>query len=180
MIQALALRKHIFSFSDITLYFWAIALVVANILLIYFVHQINVSSVILGRILLPIYFFTLIAGARFGWRCGLMVGLLTPLVSNIISGMPVAPVLYFVIFKSVVLGIISDILVNEESRTVSFWDLTKIILLYQLAGSILIFIFSHNLNMSLMDVYIGWPGLLMQLVFGNIFLKISQYEKEDI
>src|SRR3989338_2129602 len=123
MDYALSLRKPILSFNDLILYFWAIALVIANILLVYFVHQVNVSGVILGKILLPIYFFTLIAGGRFGWRCGLIVGLVTPIVSNIISGMPMAPILYFVIFKSVILGVASGLLVNRENRTASFLDL---------------------------------------------------------
>ena len=142
--------------------------------------KINISGVVLGKVLLPIYFFTLIAGARFGWRCGLIVGLVTPIVSNFISGMPMAPVLYFVIFKSVVLGVASGLLVNRENRTASFLDLVKIVFVYQALGSMFIFVFSHNLNMALMDVYIGWPGLIIQLIAGRVFLKMLNYEKENI
>ena len=180
MAYALSLRKPILSFSGIILYFWAIALVIANILLIYFVHQFNFSGVILGKILLPIYFFTLIAGGRFGWRCGLIVGLVTPIVSNLVSGMPMAPVLYFVIFKSVVLGVVSGLLINRESHKASFLDLVKIVFVYQALGSMFIFVFSHNLTMALMDIYVGWPGLLGQLILGKVVLKILQYEKEEI
>ena len=180
MVQVLSLRRHILDFSDVILYFWAATLVIANILLIYFVHQINISGVVLGKVLLPIYFFTLIAGARFGWRCGLIVGLVTPIVSNFISGMPMAPVLYFVIFKSVVLGVASGLFVNRENRTASFLDLVKIVFVYQALGSMFIFVFSHNLTMALMDIYVGWPGLLGQLILGKVVLKILQYEKEEI
>ena len=180
MDYSLSLRKPILNFSDLILYFWATTLVIANILLIYFVHQVNVSGVVLGKILLPIYFFTLIAGGRFGWKCGLIVGLVTPIISNLVSGIPMAPVLYFVIFKSVVLGVTSGLLVNRESYKASFLDLVKIVFVYQALGSMFIFVFSHNLNMALMDVYIGWPGLIIQLIAGRVFLKMLNYEKENI
>jgi hypothetical protein len=41
-----------------------------------------------GPMLLPIYFFTLIAGYRFGLAAGLATAILSPLANHVLTGMP--------------------------------------------------------------------------------------------
>ena len=54
--------------------------------------------------------FVIIAGLLFGWRAGLIVGFCTPLVSYIISGMPVAPILPQIIIELSAYGFTAGIL----------------------------------------------------------------------
>jgi niacin transporter len=43
--------------------------------------------------LLPMHWPVILAGLVFGWRAGLLVGLLSPSVSHLISGMPFPPMI---------------------------------------------------------------------------------------
>ena len=167
-------------FSDVILYFWTAVLVIANSLSIYLFHQINISGIVLGKILLPVYFFTLIAGGRFGWKCGLIVGILTPLVSNITSGMPIVPILYFVLFKSAALGVLSGLIIHRVAKC-SYGIMLKTIIVYQVLGMGFIALFTNSSALIFIDVIKGWPGLIIQLLFGTYLIKRLQgYEKEVV
>ncbi|TSC53614.1 MAG: hypothetical protein LiPW39_175, partial [Parcubacteria group bacterium LiPW_39] len=63
-----------------------------------------------GRIFLPLHFFVLTAGLLLGWRAGLVVGILTPLISYSVSGMPLLLVLPFVTMEVAAYGFFAGLL----------------------------------------------------------------------
>jgi hypothetical protein len=91
------------SLGDVRLYLVTAALVLGNLALPWAVHRIPDA----GRMLLPIFFFTLIAGWRFGAKAGLLTGLLSPLANHLLTGMPPAPMLQAIILQSVLLGLLA-------------------------------------------------------------------------
>ncbi|TKJ42309.1 ECF transporter S component [candidate division LCP-89 bacterium B3_LCP] len=64
-----------------------------------------------GRIFLPLHYPALLAGLLFGWRMGITVGLLTPLMSAILTGMPpLIPSAILMVPELVVYGLCSGLL----------------------------------------------------------------------
>jgi len=91
------------SLGDVRLYLATAAMVVGNLALPYAVHRIPDA----GRMLLPIFFFTLVAGWRFGAKAGVLTGLLSPLANHLLTGMPPAPALQGIILQSALLGVLA-------------------------------------------------------------------------
>ena len=61
-------------------YLFAFLFIAGNIVLPQLCHMIPQG----GLILLPIYFFTLVAAYKFGLRVGLLTALLSPLVNSLV------------------------------------------------------------------------------------------------
>ncbi len=57
-----------------------------------------------GAMFVPLYFLTLIASLRYGLGVGLLTAVLSPVVNNMLFGMPPVEVLPSILVKSVVLA----------------------------------------------------------------------------
>jgi len=175
MQNILALNRNSLIFSDLKLYLMSGLLVASTVFFPSLLHHFGIA----GQAFLPLYFFSLLAGLTYGWRCGLIVGILSPLVSFFFSGMPALTILPFVIIKSLSTGLSSGLL-TEKFKTKNIFLLTlSSILFTQLIGLILIFSFTSNLNLALMDFKIGHLGLLLQLAFIPLLSQtILKYENK--
>jgi len=91
------------SIVGLRLFLVTAAMVVGNLALPYAVHRIPDA----GRMLLPIFFFTLVAGWRFGARAGVITGLLSPLANHLLTGMPPTSMLQAIILQSALLGLLA-------------------------------------------------------------------------
>src|SRR5665648_354686 len=76
---------HILEFSDLRLYVYVSLFVALDVSVPWLCHIIHPLA---GPTFLPLFFFVLLAGILFGWRAGILVGMLTPLMSYALSGMP--------------------------------------------------------------------------------------------
>src|SRR3989344_62410 len=74
----------ILTFSQVKYYIFSAVFVGLAVITPTIFHQFNLA----GPKFLPMHFFVLIAGFLFGWRTGLLVGLLSPLMSYSITHMP--------------------------------------------------------------------------------------------
>ena len=77
------------AYSDVKTYLFAAAFIIGNIALPQLCHLIPQG----GFRFLPIYFFTLIAAYKYGWRVGLLTALASPILNSLLFGMPAASVL---------------------------------------------------------------------------------------
>ena len=68
------------SFSNVKTYLFAFLFVAGNIALPQLCHLVPMG----GPTLLPIYFFTLIAAYKFGFRVGLLTALLSPVINHLL------------------------------------------------------------------------------------------------
>jgi len=60
-----------------------------------------------GRLFLPMHLFVFISALLLGWRAGLAVGILTPLISFSLTGMPMLAILPLVTAETMFYGILT-------------------------------------------------------------------------
>ncbi len=130
-----------------------------------------------GFILLPIYFFTLIAAYRYGIFVGMLTAILSPLANSLLFGMPPVAVLPAIMIKSIVLVIAASLAAKHFGR-VSLIGVALAVFAYQLIGTAFEWILTQNLFVALQDVRIGLPGIILQVVGGYLVLKyLNQSQK---
>lgn len=147
-------------------YFVAALFVLGNLALPQLCHLVPQG----GVTLLPIYFFTLVAACRCGWRVGLLTAVLSPLANTLLFGMPAAAALPVILFKSVVLALVAAAAV-ARFRKASLWVLAGVVAGYQLLGGLFEWVWTGSLAAAAQDLYIGLPGLLLQIVGGWVVIN---------
>lgn len=164
-------------FLEIRLYAIISTFLTASIALPFTLHLFGIA----GQIFMPIYLFSLLAGLTYGSRCGLMVGLLAPLISFSIMQMPPAAILPFVVIKAVGLGFVSGLL-TEMFGGKKFYLTAVITTVFALLnGNFLLYIINSNINLARMDFAAGYPGIFLLLTaVPFIASKITHYERKII
>jgi niacin transporter len=71
-----------------------------------------------GPIFLPMHIPVLLAGFFLGARSGLLVGLLTPILSSLTTGMPAIPILYFMMFELMTYGFLAGYLYRTRKLNI--------------------------------------------------------------
>ena len=143
----------------------------------YLIHYFG--GINIGRTFLPMYFFVLVAGLLLGWRAGLVTGILTPLISYLITGMPMANMLPFIVVELSAYGFLAGLLKERLNIWIS---LILAIIIGRLLAGLAVFFFSDNnaLNFMLSAVKDGWRGIILQIVFIPIIVKkLYQYFRND-
>ena len=123
-----------------------------------------------GAVLLPIYFFTLVAAVKYGWRAGLLTAVASPLVNALLFAMPAVAVLPAILVKSVVLALVAGY-VAQRLRSVSIPMLAGVVLAYQLAGTLFEWAFTGSFHAAVQDFRMGIPGMLLQVAGGWAVLR---------
>jgi hypothetical protein len=162
-------------FTNVKSLLWITAFVAGNLLFPALCHSVPGNA---GLVLLPIYFFTLIAAYKFGWRVGLATAVLSPLVNSLIWGMPLMVAMPVILTKSVLLASFAT-LVARRTNKVSILHLLAVVAAYQVAGSGVEMLLTQSVAAGLADFQFGVPGMLLQVVGGYLVLKVlakSQYE----
>lgn len=153
-------------------YLLSLAFIAGNLILPQICHLVPDG----GKMFLPIYFFTLIASYKFGIRIGLITALLSPLCNHLLFGMPPISALPVLLIKSSLLAIAAA-WVAQRSKRVSLLLVAFTVIAYQFIGSIAEYIISGSLLMALQDINLGFPGMIIQIVFGWLILKsLAKYE----
>ena len=100
-MRSLAFQPVNLSLSNYRSYLLSIAFIAGNLILPQICHLVPDG----GKMLLPIYFFTLIASYKFGIRIGLITALLSPLCNHLLFGMPPIGALPVLLIKSSLLAV---------------------------------------------------------------------------
>lgn len=125
-----------------------------------------------GAVFLPMHIPVLLCGLICGWPYGLVCGLLGPLLSSALTGMPPAPVLPSMMVELAVYGCVTGIMMQVVHTKKPFADLyismiTAMVLGRTLAGLAKSLIFTPGtapfawVTTSLVT---GLPGICIQLV----------------
>ena len=160
-------------YNDIRSYVLTVVFVMLAVFVPWVFHQFHLA----GPTFLPMHIFVLIAGLLFGWRAGLIVGLLTPLVSYFISGMPVLNVLPQIVIELSAYGFIAGIL-REKYDPRTIWSLLGAIVGGRIALLLAILVIYLVTGQTYSPLGIeanpfaafwsvikqGWPGILLQLI----------------
>lgn len=147
-------------------YMFALLFVVGNIVLPQLCHMIPQG----GLMLLPIYFFTLIAAYKFGFRVGLLTAILSPLINSALFGMPAAAALPIIMIKGVLLAGAAAWMANK-SKGATLLALIGVVLGYQLVGGLIEWAITGSLASALQDWKLGYPGMILQAVGGWLVLN---------
>lgn len=137
----------------------------------YAVHLIG--GPIAGRIFLPMHFFVLCAGLLLGWRSGLIAGLLSPIISFALTGMPPANVLLPLTLEITAYGLVSGLLRRRFHRNI-WLSLVGALL----AGRIVVMIAVSMMGVSPPFSYLastliaGLPGIAIQIALLPLVVKL--------
>ena len=141
---------HQLGISELKTYLLAVAFVIGNIALPQLCHLIPQG----GLILLPIYFFTLIAA----------------LVNNLLFGMPASGMLPIILVKSTLLALAAAY-IAKKTQKVSLLTVTMAVVAYQAVGMLVEWAMTGSLQAALQDIWLGYPGIFLQIVGGWLILR---------
>lgn len=164
--NATAVRLYSLGWREMRTYLFATLFIVGNIVLPQLCHLIPQG----GLMLLPIYFFTLIAAYKFGFRVGLLTAILSPLINSALFGMPPVAALPIIMIKGVLLAGAAAWMASK-SKGASLLALIAVVLGYQLVGGVIEWAMTDSIASALQDWKLGWPGMLLQAVGGWLMLN---------
>lgn len=154
------------NYSNAKTYLFALLFVAGNIALPQLCHLTPYG----GPTLLPIYFFTLIAAYKYGFRVGLLTAILSPVINHLLFAMPSATVLLPILVKSGLLAG-SASLVAHYAKKISLPAILIAVLSYQIIGTGIEWALVGNFFAAAQDFRIGIPGMLIQWIGGYALLK---------
>ena len=160
-----------YGLSESKTYLFVSLIVAGNVLLPQVCHIIPDG----GKIFLPIYFFTLMASYKYGFKVGLLTAVLSPIVNSLIFGMPTIAILPAILIKSIVLAIAAS-LVSSKTQKASIISLLIVIMIYQVVGTIAEWVMTSSFYVAIQDFRLGIPGMMLQ-VFGTYFILIISKDK---
>lgn len=129
-MEATTLRLQTLNYNTVKIYLVAALFIAGNLLLPQICHLVPNG----GKILLPIYFFTLIGAYKYGWKAGLLIAVFSPLINSALFGMPSAAVLPIILIKSVLLAGAAGFAAHKFGK-ISIPILIGVVLSYQIVGS---------------------------------------------
>ena len=164
--NATTVKLYSLGWREVRTYMFAVLFIVGNIVLPQFCHLFPQG----GLIMLPIYFFTLIAAYKYGLRVGLLTAVLSPLINSALFGMPPVAALPIIMVKGVLLAVAAAWMASK-SKGASLLALIAAVLGYQLAGGAIEWAMTGSIASALQDWKLGWPGMMLQAVGGWLILN---------
>lgn len=154
------------NYSNVKTYLFALLFIAGNIALPQLCHLTPYG----GPTLLPIYFFTLVAGYKYGFRVGLLTAILSPVINHLLFAMPSEAALPVILIKSTLLAGASA-LAARTLKSVSLLSVLGVILSYQIIGTAFEWAILGNFHAAVQNFRIGIPGMLIQWFGGYALLK---------
>lgn len=159
-------RLYNYSFGSVKTYLFALLFIAGNLILPQLAHLVPNG----GPTLLPIYFFTLIAAYKYGFRTGLLTAVLSPVLNHLIFGMPALAMLPILLIKSTLLALAASYAARYFKK-VSLLSLILVVLSYQIIGTLAEWLIVQNFALAIQDFRMGWLGMVVQVLGGWLFLS---------
>ena len=167
MNTAIATKLYSLNSKETKTYTLTILFIACNVLFPYLCHLMPNG----GQIWLPVYFFTLIAAYKYGLNVGLLTAITSPLVNNILFGMPPNNELLSILIRSMFLAGTAACVAHYHKK-VSVQALAAVVIFYQVAARFSEWLLIKDFYMVSHDVVMGIPGLLVQIVGGYFLLRL--------
>lgn len=161
-----SVKLYSLNYSNVKTYLFALLFIAGNIVLPQLCHLTPYG----GPTLLPIYFFTLVAGYKYGFRVGLLTAILSPVINHLLFAMPSEAALPVILIKSTLLAGASA-LAARTLKSVSLLSVLGVVLSYQIIGTAFEWAILGNFHAAVQDFRIGIPGMLIQWFGGYALLK---------
>jgi hypothetical protein len=157
-------RLYTLDYNEAKTWLWATVFVACNMVLPQVFHLIPQGGVIFA----PLSLVILVGAYKFGWKTGLLAAVLTPLVNHLAFGMPAWTMLPVMTLKLAVIAVVAG-LAAQHFKTVSLPLLAGVVLASLAIGCLGELAITGGIAVTIADVTIGWPGMLLQ-VFGSWLL----------
>ena len=165
-MEATTLKLYSLNYKDIKTYLAALIFIAGNIILPQLCHLVPVG----GKVLLPIYFFTLIGAYKYGWKVGLLTAIFSPLINYMVFDMPTLVLLPVILLKSILLAVSAGLAAHYLKR-VSIPILLGVVLAYQVLGALGEWLWTGSFSLAIQDFRMAIPGMLIQIFGGYLFIK---------
>lgn len=161
-----SVKLYSLNYSRVKTYLFALLFVAGNVALPQLCHLIPYG----GPTLLPIYFFTLIASYKYGFRVGLLTAILSPVINHLLFAMPSEAALLVILIKSTLLAGASA-LAARTLKAITLLSILGVVLSYQIIGTAFEWAVLGNFYAAAQDFRIGIPGMMIQWLGGYALLK---------
>lgn len=169
--SVVTLTKPTLSLSGSRAYVFQFVLIAAAVVLPYASHISGVSV----RWLLPMHWPVLLAGLVYGWRAGVLVGLLAPAANYFFSGYPLPPIIPSMTVELLTYGLVTGYL-REVLKLNPFFSIAIAIVFGRIVfiGSV---IFGNVIPANQMDYFRAalTPGILAALLQVALLPLLSQW-----
>lgn len=165
-METTSVKLYSLNYKEVKTYAFALLFIAGNLALPQICHLIPGG----GLTWLPIYFFTLIAAYKYGFRVGLLTAILSPLANYLLFGMPAMEVLPAILIKSTVLAGAAAYSAHRFGK-VSILAIIGAVLAYQIVGTLMEWAIVKDFFVAVQDFRIGIPGMLFQVFGGYAVLK---------
>lgn len=166
MATTQSVKFYTLNYSELKTYLYIMLFVAGNLILPQLCHLMPQG----GLMWLPIYFFTLIAAYKYGWKVGLITAIASPIVNNLLFGMPGDAMLPIILVKSILL-VAAACIATKVFKHFNLLTVAAVVLAYQIVGSIIEWGMTSSFSAALQDLTIGLPGILLQIVAGYWIIK---------
>lgn len=133
-----------------------------------------------GPVFLPMHIPVLLAGFYLGGSYGALIGLVTPVLSSLLTGMPPVPILYFMMLELLGYGLTAGYLHGTRK-----WNVLLTLLLSMVVGRLFlaagVYVLQPLLGLKLSPygylagaLSAGVPGMLLQLVVVPTLVKLLE------
>lgn len=130
-----------------------------------------------GSVFLPMHIPVLLSGFFLAWPYALMVGVLSPVLSFFLTGMPPVPMLFIMMFELATYGVLVSVFYNliQKNQIVRVYSTLLIAMIGgRIVACLVTFLMATIVNMGKFTTFFAWisssvipglPGILIQLVF---------------
>ena len=161
------IRLYSLDYSNAKTYIFAAAFIIGNIALPQLCHLVPQG----GFRFLPIYFFTLIAAYKYGWRVGLLTALASPALNSLLFGMPAASALPSILIKSTLIVAGASFAASRFHKA-SLGLLAAVVAFYQVLGTMAEWALCGSFHTAIQDFRIGLPGMMLQVFGGWLVINL--------
>ena len=164
-----SVKLYTLNYDEVKTYLWAAVFVACNMVLPQVFHLIPQGGIVFAPLSLVI-----LAGAyKLGWKAGLLAAVASPLVNNLVFGLPAWGVLQVMMLKLVVLALAAG-LTAQYFRRVSLPLLVGVVLVSEVVGGLGELLLTGGISATVQDFTIGWPGLLLQVLGTYLIVKLTK------
>lgn len=144
-----------------------------GILIPYVFHMTGIN----GSIFLPMHIPILLAGFVVGPLYAFILGIITPILNHLISGMPQFPMVLVMIFELATFGFVSGFIYKKSKNIII--SLISSIIIGRMVGAIIVLLIGTVFNIKFIpiNVYLtgafitGLPGIIIQFILIPIIVK---------
>ena len=131
-----------------------------------------------GPVFLPMHLPVLISGFLLGWPYSTLIGLITPVLSSVLTAMPQPPILYFMMVELGAYGLFAGYFFRAKKWRI-FPSLAGAMILGRIVLAVTVYLLQPLMGLKLSpQAYLtaallnGLPGIALQLVFVPVLIRL--------